>query len=350
MTFIKSFFISALAAAVVYISAVMVLIDAPVEAEYWVAEMITIKKELVKQYAGKSKIIIAGGSSTLFGIDAEYASKQLGMPVINFGLHAGLRLNKILEEVSGVIEHGDILILPLEPPYYRCNTTLNSWQVTNIVAWDHGAWGEMNVREKIEFAFLISPKLFRRMLVAKIQEPFNPAKIAKRLEALDNSLVLAKFRVRKSPVGFEYSAYNLNNHGDMLRTEGSDVEGQSSNYSKPSHVCANTASYLIDFIDSMRKRGVRVYFANTPYIASEGGIDHLKNGDLSFRNELAPVGCIIDKREELVFDRKYFFNSNLHLNAEGRLLRTELLIKSIRNNACSEPVLIEQMANKMGTE
>ena len=133
MKFIQAFFVSTILAGVIYYTVVLLAIDAPVPAEYWVGEMITIKKALVKDHAGKSKIIVAGGSSTLFGIDAEYASKSLDMPVINFGLHAGLRLERILQLVSSVVERGDIVVLPLEPPYYDCNTQLNSGHVTNII-------------------------------------------------------------------------------------------------------------------------------------------------------------------------------------------------------------------------
>lgn len=100
-------------------------------------------------------------------------------------------------------------------------------------------------------------------------------------------------------------------------------------------MCDKTASRLVSFVDSMRKRGVQVYFANTPYIASEVGLETLRGGELSFRNEFAHVGCIIDRREDLVFDKKYFFNTNLHLNAEGRSLRTDLFIDAILKNVLS---------------
>ncbi|CAA9891396.1 conserved hypothetical protein [Candidatus Methylobacter favarea] len=331
----KSFFVSALVACVVDYSAVLILIDAPVPAEYWVAEMITIKKNLVKEYAGKRKIIVAGGSSTLFGINAEHASEQLDMPVINFGLHAGLNLEKILQVVSAVVEPGDFLILPLEPGYYGCNTKMNSWQVANIVGWDHDTLKEMSYLEKSEFISLVSPSLLGQMFVAKILREFYPAIISERLNALENSLVLAKFRVRPMPAVFEYSAYNLNNHGDMLRTEGCRFKGQGIDVNNPSHVCEKTAGQLINFVHTMRKKGVQVYFANIPYIASKAGLDTLRRGESSFRNEFAHIGCIIDKRKDLIFDRKYFFNTNLHLNAEGRSLRTNLFLKAIRRNVLS---------------
>jgi len=80
---------------------------------------------------------------------------------------------------------------------------------------------------------------------------------------------------------------------------------------------------------------VRVYFANVPYIASETNTFGVKQSESGFLEELVSVGCMIDRRQDLIFDRKYFFDTRLHLNAEGRRLRTNLIIKAIQNNVFS---------------
>jgi hypothetical protein len=341
MKFIQIFFASAVAACLTYFVAVLILIDAPIPTEYWVGEMITIKKALAKEYSGKTKLIIAGGSSTLFGIDAEHVSKQLDFPVINFGLHAGLRLEKILQEVSFVVEPGDFLVLPLEPPYYDCHEKLSAWHVENIIGWDHDVFQKKSYAEKAEFVTLVPPSTFGLMIVADIQRKFFPARINDRLTSLDNALVLSKFRTRTMPLAFEYSAYHLDDHGDMLRTEGAHFKGAVLDVSNPSHVCDKTANQLESFVGSMKMKGVHVYFANTPYIASGVGKDEVRKDELGFQKEFTSVGCFIDKREDLIFDRKYFFNTNLHLNAEGRAIRTDLFINAIRKNVlsgtCVEP-------------
>ena len=89
------------------------------------------------------------------------------------------------------------------------------------------------------------------------------------------------------------------------------------------------------FVESMKKKGVQVYFANVPYIASENGLDNLRKSEEIFRNALSPIGQMIDRREDLIFDRKYFLDAVLHLNEEGRALRTDLFIKAIRMNVLS---------------
>jgi len=336
MKFIQSFFISALVASIVYYSTVLTLLDAPVPAEYWVGEMIFIKKEIVTTHKGKSKIIVAGGSSTLFGIDADYASKQLGMPVINFGLHAGLRLDKIFKEVSAVVESGDLLVLALEPYYYDCATSFSAWQVNNIVGWDHDAWNDMSYLEKSRFISSVSPTLFANMLLANFEKNFYPSAVSDRLATMDQSKVLSRFHSRVISSSFEYSAYQLDHLGDMQQAEGSTFSGKSFDVKRPLHVCDGTKNYLIDFVSDMREKGVQVYFANTPYIASDVKMDEIEKGESGFLEELSTVGVMIDQRKDLFFDRKYFFNTDLHLNTEGRRLRTDSFIKAVRKNVLSQ--------------
>ena len=332
MAYIRVLFFSALITSFVYLATALILIDIPIPAEYWVSEMITIKKALVREQTGKNKIIIAGGSSTLFGIDAKDASYQLGIPTINFGLHAGLQLDKILQEASSAAEPGDIMILPLEPPYYECPRKLSSWQIENIIGWDHQAWHQMDYVEKAEFISLISPSVFSQMIIAGIQKVFFPDRLNGRLNSLNAAFVLYKFRTRTPPSTFQYSAYHLDNHGDISNAVGAKFSGDASPFSKPDSVCPETASKLTGFVDRMKANGVRVFFANTPYIGPVEENAKINKAELGFQKEFGSIGCFIDKREYLVFDRKYFFNTSLHLNTKGRELRTNLLINAIRQN------------------
>jgi hypothetical protein len=346
MKYIQYFFASFLLTYLIYCTAILVLIDAPITSEYWVSEMITVKKELVKKYAGVNKIIIAGGSSTLFGFDAEYAGKQLNIPVINYGLHAGLSLGSILQEASSVVERGDILVLPLEPGYYSCSSAkFGEWKIRNTIGWNRAAWGAMSYMERGKFITSVPLDMFREMAYAAFLRKFNPAKISDRLSTLDKPLVLSKFSARTVPSAFAYSAYNLNSYGDMQQTEGSIYKGAGEKISEPSHVCPEVASQLISLTGSMKVKGVKVFFAHTPYIASGIDTDEIKKMELSFSKGFISVGCFIDNREDLVFDRKYFFNTNLHLNAEGRMVRTKLFVDAIRGQENSETCLTARSPN-----
>lgn len=330
MVFLRAFFSAFCVSAILYFAAIFICIDAPIPAEYWVAEVITVKKELAREYKGKKKIVIAGGSSSLFGINAEQATSQLNIPVINFGLHAGMKLERILQEASAFLEAEDILVLALEPGYFGCNSKLTSWQVTNTIGWDHAAWRAMPINQKLELLTLVSPSVLKKMVEAKYQQIFSQEEVRNRLITMNEKLVLEKFRARSTPKSFAYSAYNLNNHGDLLLIDGTRYNGPGVHYSSPSNVCPATAEYLKHFVDALKKRQVQVYFINTPYILSDTGLDALRKSEAIFTNELAHIGIVIDKREELVFERRFFLDANLHLNEEGRKIRTALLVKAFK--------------------
>ncbi len=57
------------------------------------------------------KLIIVGGSNTAFGVDSELLEKELQMPVVNMGIHVGLRLEYMLNEVKPAIGEGDLVVL-----------------------------------------------------------------------------------------------------------------------------------------------------------------------------------------------------------------------------------------------
>ena len=332
--FIKGFFIGLALGFLAYYASVLILltIGAPIPAEYWLCQMLAIKKELLRAQAGKQKIILAGGSSTLFGVNAQDASKQLNMPVINFGLHAGLRLEEILWQLSSVVEPHDIVILLLEPPYFDTPPDMTSWQITNIIAWDREGWRAMGPMEKGKLIYSVPPLLCFQAINAEYQQPSSSDIVSQRTAALDSTLTITNFRNRPKPASFEYSAFLLDDHGDMLLNDGNCYSGSGWDYHSPNHIDRRRARCLAHFIAEMKARGVRVYFANTPYIAGENKLDVLQEAEQSFLRDLGSIGQMIDRREDLVFDRRYFFNTNLHLNTEGRTLRTDMLVRAIRQN------------------
>jgi len=61
------------------------------------------------------RLIITGGSSCDFSIDAERLTTQSGVPVINAGLEAGLGLSGILLYASRLTQPGDTFIFAAEP-------------------------------------------------------------------------------------------------------------------------------------------------------------------------------------------------------------------------------------------
>lgn len=334
MKFLKAFLAAFTAGGLLYYGAVLAMIDAPISAEYWLSELITVKRELVKKFHGQRKIVLAGGSSTLFGVDAMAVSKELGMPVINLGLHAAMDQERILRITESVLEEGDVVILILEPNYFEPGPRFSDWQVRNTIAWDREGWREMAWHEKAQMLFFISPSMVAEMVKAQLQRRFAPSQISHRLATLDRDRALSKLSRRPmTPFGFEYSAYHLDDFGDMLKNEGSRFSGENVFPGGPNQVPVRCARSLLEFTQRMRNKQVQVFFANSPLMISKGQtVDLLRQREATFLRDFHPIGQFIDRREEVLFPRNLFFDTCFHLNMEGRALRTQLLVNSIRES------------------
>ncbi|WP_250516507.1 hypothetical protein [Caballeronia sp. INDeC2] len=335
MSYLKVFAISLLTIALAYFSMSLLLAPAPISAEYWVREMTVVKRSIALRYQGQRKLIIAAGSNVLFSVDTDRLSQDLGIPVINYGLHAGLALDEILGEVATAAERNDMVILPLEQEYYcetRDNTSI-TWRARNAIAWDHRRWQSWSMFERLEAISLSGPGLLFELAFARIRETWFPRSIEDRLKTFRDKNILSEFTHSPRPTAFAYSAYHLDNLGNMQQIDGSHFTGHAASPEQKTEVCPGSFQTLQQFVRDMHRKGVTVYFANVPYVAT--GVtraDRVEEASRQFAAAIAPLGTVLDDRNQVMFDRKFFFNTDLHLNSEGRTLRTKSLEESMRKD------------------
>lgn len=84
----------------------------------WVSEIRERKISAAAHITNQPRLLIAGGSSGTFSVDAELLEARLGMPVVNLCTHAGLGLRPLLEDVRAVARKGDVVVLHLEDYHY----------------------------------------------------------------------------------------------------------------------------------------------------------------------------------------------------------------------------------------
>jgi hypothetical protein len=86
------------------------------ELAYW-AKASELKLDWVEEMRREHGHVIGvvGGSTTTFGIDAEYMHKEYNLPVANLGLHAGMGPDACVGLGFAALRRGDTLILSLEP-------------------------------------------------------------------------------------------------------------------------------------------------------------------------------------------------------------------------------------------
>jgi len=307
----------------------MLLIPNNMEAEYWVRELIIIKRS-ISQKINQPKIILLGGSSTLFGIDAKKIERETNIPTVNLGLHAGLGLSYILNLGREVSKPNDLIILPLELNYYSCDqSALTSWQLNNYSAWDREYFDSLPLKDRLRGA-ISDPLLYLRVIVAYIHRSISPSVNSERRLALGkDSEILMRFNSGQlKPDKFAYSAYNLDDRGDILHTDGSFVGGNVANVLEPKSICPETKLILSNFVDEMHKKNTKVIFSYPPYLIDGNSSKEWEKFDVQFKKEVQGIGAkLLSPRDMNFYPHNLFFNMNSHMNEAGREKNTLNLIR-----------------------
>jgi hypothetical protein len=317
---------------------IVLALPAPIQAEYWVRELIVVKQELAAEASDSPRILFLGGSSTLFGIDSKTVEQEVGQTALNMGLHAGLRLEDILAFGSNVARSGDIVVMALEPPYYDCNKRgWSQWRVENALAWDRENFDRMPLYSRVGAVIGSGgPWLSAAVLKANIGGLLFGKMPAARKAALDPPAVIWDRYESGSErsTGFKYSAFNLDLGGNILFNDGAHFAGSGFPFKEPSRLCGDVAQQLGDFVAVMASKQVTVLFSHTPYLVDEGADDpnDWTRSEANFRESIMAIGSVvIDGRDEAMFARAQFFNTSLHLNTEGRAERTKRTIVALKH-------------------
>ena len=96
------------------------------------------------------KIIFVGGSNLIFGLRAGSLSRRIGLPVVNYGLTAGVGADVIAERASELIGPDDVVVLATEVVHYPLIEYRNSirGEFLDYVAREHQLFGLALARER----------------------------------------------------------------------------------------------------------------------------------------------------------------------------------------------------------
>lgn len=257
------------------------------------------------------RIILVGGSNVSFGLDAELMQRQLGIPVINDGLHAGLGIVP-LRELQEHIRPGDVIIISLEYSMFSSESIMEGDQAFL------SDWIEYSPR-RIRFLadpWKQAPGLYATMLQRKVNRQVNTVLFGGSLDE-----VRSVFR------GTQYNA-----NGDFIGHLHEESMRRRKVPSVPypvEHIQDQIFVFLEAFQRTAREKGAEVYFeapASRRTNCRNTGEASLANFFRTFEERSSiPV---LTPLEELCLPDKYFFDTAYHLNAEGRQRRTERLIEN----------------------
>ena len=249
------------------------------------------------------KIILVGNSNLSFGMRSDLLEAQVGMPVVNLGLHGGLG-NAFHERMALMGVHkGDIVVI---------------------------AHLDYSDDEKIldpELALLTVENYFRYWKL------FGPKDWPRVLCVLPKYAYKCLFRFAAKadkepapPTCYARSAFNK--YGDNVFSR--DIEAGES---APALRHPKASKESLDRINKLCERckacGADLVIAGAPILGGLPGFDEQEYVDFQKDVERFADCAVISDFRNYVFDKKYFYAGALHLTNVGAMFRAEQLAKDL---------------------
>lgn len=250
------------------------------------------------------KIVLLGNSNLAFGINSEEIEEAMGMPVVNMGLHGGLG-NAFHEEMGKLnVQPGDIYII--------CH---NSYDDDDSISQPDLAW--ITLENHWDLWKILRPKDIWQMIQG------YPSYLKK-------SVTLWASQSGNQKQEGPYSRDAFNEYGD-IEWEDHGLETEFSEFSVlVPKISDSVAKRLNDLNTYFEDRGATLLIAGYPIGNGEFTPDVQEFVD--FQNDLENKldAEVISDYRDYMFDYKYFYNTNLHLNNQGKELRTQQLISDLK--------------------
>lgn len=288
----------------------------PTKMSQWIYDVYEKKIQLSKNIIEK-KIVLVAGSNILFGINSERLSKEFNMPVLNYGVNAGIELPYTLHMAKKVINKSDIVIIPLEYPMYSYDGTPGVQMIDYIFSRDLSYFMSLSLQEQFYMLSHIDLK--------RVYKGF----FYKGGEKIKNGL---------------YGAHNINENGDQIntnvkfRTQGmlNEIITHDKNPEKYGMTFDKDSigwEYIRDFVNYCKQLNVKVIFMPSTLMKHDNYYTTPKE-KWFFENiakEVRQRGwTYIGNPYNYMYDKSLYFNTNFHLIEEAREIRTGRMIEDIR--------------------
>jgi hypothetical protein len=260
------------------------------------------------------KIIFVGGSNLSFGLDSKKIVETYKKPVINMGVHAGIGLEYIMNDVKAYINKGDVIVLTPEYENFYTNNFYGEMELVSVL-FDIDPSGKKHVNAKQwEHLLRYIPTYSAKKIKNYIPTLFRKSSLATEIDIYD--------RRSFNEFGDAYIHWALPNQNYMPSKRNSGAE--------------KINSEVIEFIKSFKEyvEGKGAKFVILPPVIEEQSY----NNQNKIINEIGAaldennIGFMV-KPDIYKFKTDFFFNSYYHLNKKGVDKRTEMVIGNL------EPVL-----------
>lgn len=254
------------------------------------------------------KIILVGNSNLAFGIDSAMLEDEFDMPVVNMGLHGGIG-NAFNEQIAKAgIKKGDIVVVA--HTYYSDLDAIEDREA---------AW--IAIDNNVSLLSLLRTKDYIPMMKA------YPS-------YLQNSLIMWATHTGNEAKDSSYSRKAFNEYGDIVyRPDSEQVDVDSFFESEYIHVpyindiCTDRLNELYEYCNA---KGATMVIAGYPIAYGKYSI-YNEIDFVDFQKELDDMveAPIISDFTDYMYPYEYFYNSALHMTAEGAKVRTNQLISDL---------------------
>lgn len=262
------------------------------------------KIERLKQKSDKRRILFFGGSNIAFGINSKFLeNNMLEYKILNLGTHASLGVRYPLNEIQKYLKEGDILILSLEYDHFFS-----------------GGYGGVSIWELIAYK--------RSILGIEISDFFKIA-----CSSLEIFKVQLNARVSNNLYNkvFTYDRRGFNEYGDYIeQNKFLNMKSiQKQNWRNLKNIDKNFIQWLKIFIRGNKEKGVEIYFI-PPALEKQTGLNNLELIKNVEKQILENNFQYLGRAEYFLYDEKYMYDTIYHLNEKGAQLRSEEILKLIK--------------------
>jgi len=255
------------------------------------------------------KMVLVGGSSLAFGVDSYFISNEINLPVVNMGLHGGLGLVFMINEVKPYLKKGDIVLLvPEYELFVRPNGSSTLIELLDL----H--------RNNIIYLNL-------NQITTLIE--FYPEYARSKIKKIISSSSLPNTRVKGV-----YFRHAFIDNGDMI----SHLDSSKSGYAKdisllpPPDISLESAvpgvKVVIEFNEWCKSEGITLLISYPAF--PETHFQHIDEFSSMVDMLLLQNGLsVISKPEKYEMPASSFFDTLYHLNEIGRMERTKKLTEDI---------------------
>lgn len=261
----------------------------------------------------KPKVIVVGGSNVAFGLDSELFEELYGLPSVAFGLYGSFGVKVMMDWSKANINRGDIIVLTPELSsnslslYFGAEAVLKAtegrFDILSKISFDNigdilgASWGFASTKLKNSRSgegFELEG-VYRNSAVNKYGE------IGKELFPREGNILATGYL--SEPV-----TYNIEDISDEF------------------------IDYVNDYVAYCNFRGATVYYSFSPVNDRAVNPSTIREDTQAYYAYLVEkLDCeVISDPNNYIYDYRYFYDTNFHLNDSGVVLRTAQLVRDLK--------------------